>query len=377
MTQPIKIMINDKMKSPKTRSKDVPRQSHNTLTALFMAVVFACFCFGTSQAQAQEQTKVIYFLSGIKDHPAGVGRHEVKKDMLVLQDCINQAYNIKGVKIVTKFIDARSALDVDDIKDAAAIIVESSSASSSQRRTHPIFPPLPPGQKKYDQQTLDYLSKLDALHEAGMGIMILHWGIAVDNETNPTARDYYMKWFGETAMEGYTQNPLGVWKVWPIKAAEKNPILNGVHPWIYKDEIFSHLVVNPGDPYRTDLLMGESPGTNQSEFGSPKGVISPRGIASAYQKGNARGILWGGQDFHSALLNDDYRRFLLNAIVWTAGIQVPKGGVKTHATQLQLAPVNTTFEKYPKPDGYVPAKLPPGMTIPPDPDNQNNSRGRY
>jgi hypothetical protein len=55
-------------------------------------------------------------------------------------------------------------------------------------------------------------------------------------------------------------------------------------------------VVNPGDPYRTDLLMGESPETNQSEAGSPKGVIGPRGVASAYEKGKARGILWGGMD---------------------------------------------------------------------------------
>jgi hypothetical protein len=198
-----------------------------------------------------------------------------------------------------------------------------------------------------------------------MGIMILHWGIDVNNEQNPTARDYYMKWFGESAMEGYTQNPLGFWTVTPIKSAQKHPILNGVHRWIYKDEIFSRLVVNPGDPYRTDLLIGESPETNQSEVGSPKGVITPRGIASAYEKGPVRGILWGGMDFHSGLLNDDYRRFLLNAIVWTAGIKVPAGGVKTSATQLQLAPINLTYENTKKPDGYVPVQMPPGLTIPP------------
>ena len=71
---------------------------------------------------------------------------------------------------MAKFIDARSALDVEDIKDADALIVESSSATSSQKRTHPLFPPLPQGQKKYDQQTMDYLNQLGALHKAGMGI---------------------------------------------------------------------------------------------------------------------------------------------------------------------------------------------------------------
>ena len=321
----------------------------------------------SSQAYAQEQKpKVIYFLSGLRDHasPTVGGRHEVAKDLLVLQDCMNKAANIKGVKIVTKYIDARTALDVEDIKDADALIVESSSASSSQKRTHPLFPPLPPGVKKYDQATLDYLSQLDALHKAGMGIMILHWGVHVNNEQNPTARDYYLKWFGQTAMEGYTQNPLGFWIVTPIESARKHPILSGVHRWIYKDEIFSRLVVNPGDPYRTDLLIGESPETNQSEAGSPPGVIGPRGIASAYEKGKTRGILWGGMDFHSALLNENYLRFVLNAITWTAGIEVPAGGVKTTAKQLQLAPINKTYDNTKKPDGYVEVTLPEGITIP-------------
>ncbi|MBK5244236.1 MAG: hypothetical protein JJE18_04270 [Eubacteriaceae bacterium] len=87
--------------------------------------------------------------------------------------------------------------------------------------------------------------------------------------------------------------------------------------------------------------MGESPETNQSENGSPKGVVSPRGIASAYEKGMQRGILWGGMDFHSALLNENYLRFVLNEILWVSGIDVPKGGVKANAKQLQL----TTIKK--------------------------------
>jgi hypothetical protein len=189
--------------------------------------------------------------------------------------------------------------------------------------------------------------------------MVLHWGIATDGPSQyNAARDHYITWFGQVAYPGYTQNPLGYWVVTPIKAAEKHPILRGVKPWIYKDEIFSRLVTFTGDPYRTDLLMGESPETNQSENGSPKGVISPRCIASAYEKGKQRGILWGGSDFHSALLNENYRRFVLNEIVWVAGIEVPKGGVKTNAKQLQLAPINKTYENTKKPEGYVELKLP-------------------
>ena len=313
-------------------------------------------------AVAQTPTKTIYFLSGIRDHasPTVGGRHEVAKDLLVLQHCLDSVANIKGVKIITKYLAERATLDIEDLKGVDAVIVECSNVTSTQKRTHPLVPPLPAGATAYDKATLKYLNQLDSLQAAGMGIMIIHWGIAIENPSPAyyPIRDHYIKWFGQVAYPGYTQNPLGFWKVTPIKAAEKHPILRGVNPWVYKDEIFSRLVIFPGDPYRTDLLMGESPETNQSEIGQPKGVITPRGIASAYEKDKQRGILWGGSDFHSALLNENYLRFVLNEVVWVAGIDVPKGGVKTNAKQLQLAMINKTYENTKKPEGYVEPKLP-------------------
>src|SRR5215469_2693428 len=118
-------MTVNKRELRKAASKVVQRRNYKMQTA-FAAVVFACISLGTNQAFAQEQKqKVIYFLSGLRDHATGAGgRHEVAKDLLVLQDCMNNAVNIKGVKIVTKYIEARSALDVEDIKDADALIVE-------------------------------------------------------------------------------------------------------------------------------------------------------------------------------------------------------------------------------------------------------------
>ena len=115
-------------------------------------------------------------------------------------------------------------------------------------------------------------------------------------------------------------------------------------------------------------MIGESPETNQSEAGNhPRASSVREGIASAYEKSKARGILWGGMDFHSALLNDEaYRRFAMDAIVWTAGVKVSQRRCKNSpATQLQLVPISKQFENYKKPDGYVEPKLPDGLTLPP------------
>lgn len=290
-------------------------------------------------------TKVIYFLAGPKDHAGeeGSGRHETRRDLLVLQHCIDSISNVKGVKIITKFSYKRSALDIEDLKGVDAIIVECSAEGSSKERAHPLFPPST-DTRTYDKATLAYLAQLDSLHKAGMGIMVLHWGITT---TNQKATQYYLSWFGSASLSGYTRNPLGFWSVSPIEAAKNHPILRGVGPWNYKDEIFSRMVVNPGDPYRTDLLTGTIQKSNQ-------GAADPLGIATAYDKNGARGVLWGGMDYHSALLNENYRRFVLNAILWTAGIDVPKGGVKSTAKQLQLSPiVPDNFDRL-KPEGFVP-----------------------
>lgn len=281
----------------------------------------------TIEARAQKEvpTKVIYFMAGVKDH-AGPSRHETEKDLLVLQRCLDSVSNIKGVKIVTRFVYKRTALDINDMKDAAAIVIESSAEGSSKNRVDPLFPPSPDNRRTYSKEVLEYLNQVDSLHKAGMGVVVLHWAVAA---TNVRAANLYRSWFGGGFVDGYSHNPLGMWTVTPVASGKKHAVMRGVGPWTYKDEIFSRFMVIPEDPHRTDLLMGEAPKTNQ-------GKIEPRCITWAYEDGLSRGLIYGGMDYHSALLNDNYRRFLLNAIVWAAGIDVPSEGVKSQAKGLQL-----------------------------------------
>jgi len=288
----------------------------------FTCIVLACCICRPAAAQT---TKVIYFMAGTKDH-AWPSRHETEKDLLVLQRCLDSVTNIKAVKIVTKFIYERSALDINDMKDAAAIVIESSAEYSSPRRTHPLFPPSGTSKKTYDKEVLTYLDQVDSLHKAGMGIVVLHWAVAAENQK---AFNLYTSWFGGGYIPGYSQNPLGMWTIKPIKSGQNHPIMRGVGQWTYKDELFSKFMVIPEDPRRTDLLMGEAPKTNM-------GPVPARCVTWAYESGLSRGLIYGGMDYHSALLQDNYRRFLMNAIVWAAGIEVPEGGVKSAAKGLQL-----------------------------------------
>jgi len=111
---------------------------------------------------------------GWPQRPCGPSRHETEKDLLVLQHCLDSVSNITGVKIVTRFIYKRSELDINDMKDVAAIVIESSAEGSSKNRVDPLFPPSPDNRRTYSKEVLDYLNQVDSLHKAGMGVVVLH-----------------------------------------------------------------------------------------------------------------------------------------------------------------------------------------------------------
>jgi hypothetical protein len=50
----------------------------------------------------------------------------------------------------------------------------------------------------------------------------------------------------------------------------------------------------------------------------------------------ARGFGFTGGHFHDNWSNDDYRKVVLNAIVWTAGVEVPSVGVVATVTPADL-----------------------------------------
>ena len=54
----------------------------------------------------------------------------------------------------------------------------------------------------------------------------------------------------------------------------------------------------------------------------------PEHVAWVYERpGGGRGFGFTGGHFHWNWGNDNFRKVVLNAIVWTAGLEVPEGGV--------------------------------------------------
>ncbi len=265
-------------------------------------------------APVAAETKKILFLAGPRDH-GGPGRHEYERDLRTLAESFDKASNLKNV--TTQVIVGQLPRDLEAVKDAAVIVINSSS-DRAEKETHPLFPPDPTtNHRSYDEETTAYLKALDdLLQEKKIGVVVFHYALWAENWR---ARDYYMKWLGGLWVQIGSRNPVDEWSM--TFENERHPILNGVKPWTFRDEVFCRFFL-PNDAKRTDLLLG----TPEKDSGR----IGPQIVSWAYEREDGgRGFVFGGQDFRDNLANDNYRRFLLNGIAWAAQIDIPREGIQS------------------------------------------------
>jgi type 1 glutamine amidotransferase len=278
-----------------------------TVRAL-LALALLGFCASHSSADAK--SRKVVFIAGPKDH--GVpGRHEYEKDLRVLAYCLEHSSILKGV--TTKVYVGQAPKDISELKSAAVIVIESSS-DRAPKETHALFPNnAATDGKTYDQATLAYLKKFDALMKKGVGLVVFHYSTWVEHQTG---RQFWTDWLGGFWQGKVSANPVDQWLMTPKN--ENHPVLRGVRPWTYKEEVFCRFILAP-NPQRTELLIG----TPEKGAG-----VGPQVVSWAYERqGGGRAFVMGGLDWHSNLLIEDNRRFLLNGIVWAGRMEVPAGGV--------------------------------------------------
>ena len=256
------------------------------------------------------QTRKIVFVAGPKDHGAP-GRHEYEKDLRTLAYALEHS-NVKG--ITTEVIVGQVPRDLSKIKDAAVIVMESSSDRLPEE-THALFVTKTDG-KTYSPDEMAFLKGFDDLVQKGMGLVMYHYATWIDNQTG---HDMLLRWFGGARQAGLSTNPVDDWSMAPSPGSENHPILQGVQPWKYREEVFCKFFFPP-DVKTIPLITGTP----------TRSTIGPQVAAWAYERnGGGRSVTIGGMDWHNLLQIEDNRRYMLNSIVWAAGMQVPPGGVQS------------------------------------------------
>ena len=179
------------------------------------------------------------------------------------------------------------------------------------------------------------LKEFDALAEKGVGLVCVHYAVEVPKGA---PGDMMKKWLGGYFEVFWSVNPH--WTA-DFKTLPQHPITRGVKPFSLKDEWYYHMKfrdnmegVTPilsALPPADTLKRGDGPHSNNPHV--KKAVLERKekqhvGWASERPNGQ-RGFGITGAHHHKSWDQDDFRTCVLNAIVWTAKLEVPKDGVKS------------------------------------------------
>ena len=212
---------------------------------------------------------------------------------------------------------------------------------------------------------------VDALKRAaarGAGIMMYHYA------TEPPAdrgRAEMLDWVGGYFEINYSVNP--VWEA-NFASLPKHPITRGVKPFKINDEWYYNIRFAEKMKGVTSILRTVPPPESLSRpdgghSGNPdvrSKVGQPQTMVWAYQRANGgRGVGWTGGHYHMNLLDDNFRKLVVNSVLWIAKVNVPAKGFENKTTREEL--IEKVDPKRPARGGGAP----PAPSAPPAPRGNN------
>ncbi len=173
----------------------------------------------------------------------------------------------------------------------------------------------------------------------GAGIVLYHYG------TEPPAKRGHQEmldWTGGFFELNYSVNP--IWEA-DLKPNARHPAARGVKPFRLKDEWYFNIRFRDGMRGVTPVLTALPPA---EKFQGPDGprsgnadvrakVGQPQVVAWAVERSDGgRGFGFTGGHYHLNLGDANFRKTILNAIVWAAKGKVPRDGVTSNVTEAEL-----------------------------------------
>jgi hypothetical protein len=231
----------------------------------------------------------------------------------------------------------------------------------------------------------DRLQQLSKEMARGCGFVCLHYAVepAYDRENWPEGEKVppdgrsskgkgakeFLNWLGGYFEQHWSVNPH--WDA-NFKELPKHAISNGVKPFGTRDEWYYHMRFRAGMKGVTPVLSDLPPESTTKRGDGPhagnpdqrKAVLElkqPQHVAWAVEREDGgRGFGFTGGHFHRGWANEDQRKLVLNAIVWTAKAEVPANGVESKFTPEELeANQDPKASRKPKPAAPAPAPAAP------------------
>jgi type 1 glutamine amidotransferase len=264
----------------------------------------AALLVGTGLCTAAEAPRKIVLIAGpITGHPKDT--HEYEKNVILLKHLLDTSPSLQGqVRVEAHFKGwPKNPTTLDD----TATVVLISDGSDRNLQDHPLY-------------VGDRFAQLERQIKRGCGFVQFHW-----STFNPVSHhEQITEWIG-----GYFDYETGTgpnrwrsaithkeWTATPV--TPDHPINRGVRPFKLREEFYHHIRFRENDP-RLKPIVSVGPGqSNEWTVGWAVERVD-----------GGRGFGFTGGHYYENWWLDDFRRLILNAIVWSAKLEVPVGGVES------------------------------------------------
>src|SRR5262249_28274975 len=160
-----------------------------------------------------------------------------------------------------------------------------------------------------------------------------HYGVEVPADLGSKE---FRDWIGGHYEHMYSCNPM--WSP-EFKDFPEHALTRGVKPFSIRDEWYFNMRFRPEMKGITPILVAKpSDAVRDGPYVYPKGpyqhIQEAKGTAETMmwaveRPDGGRGVGFTGGHFHKNWGDDNFRKVVLNALLWICKIEVPKGGVES------------------------------------------------
>lgn len=263
--------------------------------------------------RAEDKKKRLVMIAGSPSH--GPGDHEFNAGVHLFEKCLKGFPGLELITFYSGYPKDDSALDTAD-----AIVCYADGGAG-----HPLV----------REKRLERIGKLMA---KGVGLMCMHYGVEVPKDLGGPE---FKEWIGGYYENAYSCNPM--WSP-EFKEFPKHPICNGVKPFTIRDEWYFNMRFRGDDAKSVTPILSAVPSdaVRDGPYVYPKGpykhIQEAKGRSEAMmwaieRKDGGRGVGFTGGHVHRNWLEPNFRKVVLNALVWLTKLEVPADGVKSEVTE--------------------------------------------
>lgn len=275
--------------------------------------------FFLSAKKEEAKKKKIVLIAGNRSH--GSGEHEFRAGCMLLAKALNEqsGLNVEAVVVGRDWPKDKSVLD-----DADSIFIFADNVSGIA------------GEWEY----------LDSLAKKGVGLVFMHYAV----HPNPQmGKKYYQPWIGGAMESKWSVNPH--W-VADMKVKKDHEVGNGVPETVTcLDEFYYNMRFIDDRDKVLNLVTATPTRENMYKYinlwnqHGVAGLNKEQALMWGYERpSGGRGVGFTGGHYHHSWALDGFRTVVLNALVWSAGMEVPEGGVKSKP--LTEDDLNANLDRY-------------------------------